>query len=154
MSESIEVNGLPLPSLLVSLLRENRWQHPGDLYSLRPVIPFLQVTVEFLPTIERIRQVSAFFFLADWFTSSGLLHAVRGSTSGKPVELPWLDVERAVAIGEGESIGDDFLLVLDYRTDRHDPRVIANYWQREEPRCSWREVTATFAQFVRALRIE
>src|SRR4051794_25539358 len=100
MSESIEVNGLPLPDLLASLVRENRWRHPGDLQSLRPAIPFLQVTVEFFSTTESIRQNSA-SFLADWFTSSDLFRAARGSKAGNPVELPWLDVEKAVAVGGG-----------------------------------------------------
>jgi hypothetical protein len=45
------VNGLPLPELLVVLIRDPHWVHPGEA-RLREVIPFLVDSVDFLTTFS------------------------------------------------------------------------------------------------------
>jgi hypothetical protein len=49
----------------------------------------------------------------------------RGSRSG-PVELPWLDVEKALIIGVNAYPGDDTFFVLDYRQSMISPIVVTD----------------------------
>lgn len=41
------VNGLPLPPLLLQLLAEGRWRHPGEA-ALRQAIPWIEDPLDFL----------------------------------------------------------------------------------------------------------
>ena len=47
MSDQPEVNGLPLPTLLASMLAVGHWVNPGDTVVLS-VVPFFQGPVDFL----------------------------------------------------------------------------------------------------------
>lgn len=87
----------------------------------------------------------------------------RGSQSTSKVELPWLDVEKAIVFGGGADLGDDTHLVLDYRSDLHDPRVVSNEYLHDEadavtlkggkaPGLVWREVAPSFSAFCRLVR--
>jgi hypothetical protein len=144
MSEEFLVNGLNLPSLLIDLLQRGKWVHPGHKV-LMEIIPFLHDRVIFLKSIEAMR-----------FETRGMLpddeiwgppfHQLRGSKQTNPVELPWLDIDRAIFIAVNLEIGADVAIALDYRTDFNDPRVVASEWPSTEH--LWREVTPTFSQFV------
>lgn len=150
MDDEFVVNGLALPALLVVLLQGRRWQHPGD-EKLGEVIPFLHDRVIFLQTVKSIRMESS-GHLADSPRSSQLFHLVRGSKSTVPVELPWLDADRALFIAVNEEIGDDVVIALDYSTSIEDPRVVASEWLQNEH--IWREVTSTFSEFVERLGLK
>lgn len=148
MDDEFVVNGLPLPPLLVALLKQDKWQHPGNDV-LRKVIPFLYHPVIFLK-VETMRFESS-GVLADDVFSSELFHEARGSKSDIPVELPWLDVEKAIMIAVNLEFGADVGIALDYRTSMDDPRVVASEWLRSEPLAVehiWREVTPTLSEFV------
>jgi hypothetical protein len=75
------------------------------------------------------------------------------SRARAPVELPWLDVERAVFIAVNRHIGDDLGIALDYRTGTDDPRVAASDWSSGDG-CLWREVTPRFSEFVERLGLD
>jgi hypothetical protein len=145
-----EVNGLPLPPLLVSLMASGRWRHPGD-EALRAVIPFLDGPVDFL-SVEYMRLVSR-GSLADSPEASAIFHEARGSRSAAPIELPWLDVDLAVFIAFNRIAGDDLGIALDYRTSPEDPRVVACEWLWPDTGCIWREVSGTFTEFARRLEL-
>jgi hypothetical protein len=144
----LAVNGWPLPELLVELMRDGRWVHPGDA-RLREVIPFLVDPVVFLNMLEAMNFESS-GRLADDPQDSAVFHLVRGSRVPEPVELPWLDADRADFVAVNRWPGDDVGIAMDYRTDAGDPRVVASDWGSGQG-CVWREVAPTFSSFVRLL---
>lgn len=140
------INGLPLPPLLISLIQEGKWQHPGDS-KMREVIPFLEEPVFFysLEQINRWNNISpSLYEVADT-----RYHEALGSIATMPLMLPWLDMEKTVFIAANARQSDDAGIALDYRTSVDDPRVVASYWTPEG--CQWRAVTPTFTEFVERL---
>jgi hypothetical protein len=144
----LAVNGWPLPELLVALIRDGHWIHPGDAL-LRELIPFMVDPVVFLSTPEAMACESG-GHLADDPRDSAVFHIVRGSRVVGPVELPWLDADRSIFVAVNRWPGDDVGIALDYRTDALDPRVVASDWGSGQG-CVWREVAPTFSTFVRLL---
>jgi hypothetical protein len=113
------VNGLPPPELLITLIRDGHWVHPGEA-RLREVIPFLVDPVDFLGTPEAMASESS-GRLADNPQFSAVYHMARGSRMDEPVDLPWLDVDRSLVVAVNHVPGDDVAIGLDYRTDLLDP---------------------------------
>ena len=146
-----EVNGLQLPPLLVELLQQDRWRHPGDEV-LRQLLPFVGEPVEFLTDVEAMRRESRGFLAGDG-DSAKWFHEARGSKTSEPICLPWLDVELAVFIAVNRALGDDLGIALDYRTASDDPRIVASDWGQDATGCLWREVAPTFSQFARMLAL-
>lgn len=77
-----------------------------------------------------------------------------GMGSVAPVPpLPWLDVDECLPFGGG-GYGDDLWLVLDYRNDPWQPRVVANriLWNAYKFMI-WVELAGSFGEFWRKLGI-
>jgi hypothetical protein len=145
------VNGLPLPPLLIELIQSNQWQHPGDEI-LKVLVPCIHEPVDFL-SIERMRR-EAPGVMADFLPNNfPWIHETRGSKQGKPVVLPWLDVEKAVFIAVNKYPGDDVAIALDYRKNIFDPQVIASNWHTSGAGCLWQEITPTFSQFIEQIKL-
>jgi hypothetical protein len=144
----LAVNGLLMPELLVALIRDGHWVHPGDA-RLREVIPFLVDPVDFLRKPEAMASESS-GRLADDSRLSAVFHMVRGSRVVESVELPWLDVDRSFFVAVDRWPGDDVGIAPDYRIDVVDPRVVAGDWGSAQA-CVWREVAPTFSGLVRLL---
>ncbi len=51
------VRGLPLPALLLELLADRRWRHPGDT-ALHALMPWFEDPVDFLTDVGQIRRES------------------------------------------------------------------------------------------------
>jgi hypothetical protein len=147
--DDTHVNGLPLPPLLVQLMRTGNWRNPGDDV-MQAAIPFLNGPVDFLPLDQMTRESHG--TLADFPLSSMALHELRGSQCPTPVELPWLDVDKAVFIAADRLHGGDLAIVLDYRTGLDEPRVVASEWLAPGSGCVWREVAPSFHQFARMMQ--
>jgi hypothetical protein len=147
----ITVRGLVLPGLLVQLLADGRWRHPGE-EKLYEVMPWFEDPLIFLKNADHMASESRSLdmFAADE-RSSELFRNVRGSDAVGPVELPWLDVELAVLIAVNKMPGDDVAIALDYRTDQADPRVVASDFWTDPSQCAWRTVSPTFSAFTSAL---
>ncbi|GAA1618022.1 hypothetical protein [Actinoplanes couchii] len=146
-----QVRGLAVPPLLLSLIEEGRWQHPGEV-ALARVMPWFEDPLHFLTDLHAMAGESkSLDFLTDDALTAQLFRQARGTERAAPVELPWLDVDKAVLIAVNERAGDDVAVALDYRTGPADPRVVASdFWTGPGP-CSWRQVTPTFSAFVTAL---
>jgi hypothetical protein len=147
MDDEFQVNGLPLPVLLISLLQEGKWRHPGDAV-MRKVVPFIDVPLSFLsvPHMRTEGELGRFVVKPGW---AKLMHVMRGTLFTSVPELPWLDADKAFGIIINHEIGDDVAIALDYRTDMNDPRVVASEWRDRAH--FWREVTPTFTEFIRDL---
>ncbi|MGW0711329.1 hypothetical protein ACWD4G_36140 [Streptomyces sp. NPDC002643] len=151
MGGVVRVRGLVVPPLLVELVREGRWRHPGDEV-LGRVIPWFEDPLHFCGSLAEMERESRSMDLFADDGPSGIFREVRGSESDGPVELPWLDVEKAFLIAVNRNLGDDVALALDYRTDPADPRVVgSDFWGRSSVECEWRVVAPTFSGFVAAI---
>lgn len=148
--DDYEVNGLFLPSLLIELIKNNQWNHPGDEV-LKLVVPCIHEPIDFL-SIEQMRRDSP-GVIVDSPVNLPWFHEVRGSKQSEPVTLPWLDVEKAVFIAVNRFPGDDIGVALDYRTDIIDPRVVASDWHSSPDGCIWQEITPTFSEFIKQINL-
>jgi hypothetical protein len=146
MSDEFIINGLPLPPLLISLIQQGKWKHPGEdvLYT---VIPFLKDRMDFMTPEQRRFETEGQLEIVDLPIQVPHMRQARGSKASKPLELPWLDVEKMIFLAIGQYRGDEEAIALDYRTSMTDPRVIATEY-REREGFFWREVTPTFTEFV------
>jgi hypothetical protein len=150
MSNIPEINGLPLPPLLIKLIQSGRWQHPGDDV-VKEVIPFLREPVDFYNSVEKMSISREYLFQGKDTVES--LRLVKGQKKLGVINLPWLDVDQAIFIAVNRIPGDDIAIVLDYRVNRANPRVVASDWWDEESGCIWKEVYTTFSDFAKALRL-
>lgn len=156
MSDDFVVNGLPLPMLLISLLQEDKWRYPGPT-AMNEVIPYevgpIDLPIRFY-SLEMIRfETAQHLRMFEYPQTSDIFHLYCGSAaSERPIELPWLDIEKSLFIAGSEVIGDDIEIALDYRMNHDDPRVVAPAWRSEG--CLWTEVTPTFTEFVERLGLK
>lgn len=148
--DSDEINGLPLPSLLIEMLHSGRWLHPGD-EALKRLIPFLNEPIIFLKSVESMRRESPKHFAGDLAMARTFRFV---DNPNEASDLPWLDVHRAVFIAVNRVPGDDVAIALDYRTDATIPRIVASDWGDGKTGCRWREVAPSFAAFVARLGAE
>ncbi|MFD5975825.1 hypothetical protein ACFWG2_22380 [Streptomyces bacillaris] len=144
------VRGLALPALLTSLIERDLWRHPGDAV-LAKAIPWFKDPLVFVSNPEQMVYASQSMDMFADDPHSAFFRQARGSRSVAPIELPWLDVERAVLIATTRNPGDDGALALDYRTDPSDPRVVGSDFWTDPLLCQWRVVAPTFSGFVSSL---
>lgn len=144
------VRGLTPPPLLIDMLVAGAWRHPGDAV-MRKSIPWFEGPLVFLTSLDHMRRESrSLDMFADDDPSSEVFREVRGSVAG-PVDLPWLDVERAFLVAVNRIPGDDVAIALDYRSVPADPRVVASDFWTDPHQCAWRIVALTFGSFAEAL---
>ncbi|MFJ6686863.1 hypothetical protein [Streptomyces werraensis] len=151
MAPSI-VRGLALPALLTSLIDRGLWRHPGDAV-LAKAIPWFKDPLRFVPNPEQMVYASQSMDMFADDPHSAFFRQARGSRSVVPLELPWLDVDRAVLIATTRNPGDDGALALDYRTDPSDPRIVGSDFWTDPLLCEWRVVAPTFSGFVSSLNL-
>jgi hypothetical protein len=151
---TIRVHGLVVPDLLLVLLREGRWNHPGEPAIAR-VMPWFRDPLDFLGSTQQMeRESQSLDRLIQDDEMATLFRFAREPAATGPVELPSLDVDRAFFIAMARYAGDDTAVALDYRTSSSDPRVIASdVWTSSAP-CAWRTVTETFSEFVAELHLD
>lgn len=150
----VRVHGLVVPDLLLVLLRAGRWNHPGERAIAR-IMPWFRDPLEFLGSIQQIeRESQSLSRLIQDDEMAALFRLAREPAATSPVELPWLDVDRAFFIAIAQYAGDETAVALDYRTSSSDPRVVASdVWTGPAP-CAWRTVAETFSEFVAELRLD
>jgi hypothetical protein len=147
------VRGLRLPDPLIALLTANLWRDPQDS-ALRALMPWFEDPLIFLSSLDQIqRESGSLDEFADDDASAQLFRELRGSRVAHAVELPWLDVEKAVLIAVNRNPGDDVAIALDYRTNPLDPRVVASDFWTNPQQCARRVVAPTFTKFVKRLQL-
>jgi hypothetical protein len=159
------VNGIVLPAVLISAMKSPQWPtgrvHTGFLLGTAPFLAAMDL--ELIQSVESLidNDIASTATLCTFADNPRLAESHRlrrGSKAEQAVELPWLDVEKAVVFGGGADYGDDLWLVLDFRAHVDDPRVVANEFLKEggtaPTGCLWREITPSFSSFCRRLGLE
>lgn len=158
------VYGITLPEIFLAAIKSQHW--PRGRVRSSPFVaaaPFLTgMDLEFVQSVDallenEIADTKTLLTFADDPRLAERSKLRRGSVGGQPIALPWLDVDKAIVFGGGADYGDDLWLVLDFRSDPNDPRVIANEYLRAgdagPPECFWREVAPCFSVFCASLGI-
>lgn len=141
------VRGLPVPPLLIELIQEGKWKHPGN-EKIKEVIPFFKENIIFLNSLEFMKQESRYNWVgSDW------AHEGIGEVDVRAQNLPWRDINLSFFIAVCESPGDDIAVALDYRTSMTNPRVIGNNWHSDIKGSIWQEISPGFEEFVSRLGI-
>jgi hypothetical protein len=159
------ISGLPVPTLLAAAMASGQWP-TGRVppARLRSDSPFLDgMHFEFAQSVpelfdNKIASTRQLLGLADSSQAAAEMRLGRSNACSRPLDLPWLDVEKVIVIGGGADYGDDLWVALDYRTDAGDPRVVANEYVRVDdtrrPECFWREIAPTFSEFCARLGLK
>ncbi|MFD5553843.1 hypothetical protein ACFWIA_08400 [Streptomyces sp. NPDC127068] len=144
------VRGLALPARLTSLIARGHWRHPGDA-ALAEAVPWFEDPLAFVRNPEQMTFASQSMDLLADDPHATYFSVARGSRTAGPLELPWLDAERAVLIAITRNPGDDGALALDYRSDPADPRIVGSDFWADPSACRWRIVAPTFSDFATSL---
>ena len=147
------VGGLALPALLVALLSSGRWRQPEDKI-LKAALPCRDDDFDFLVSLEQMEFETGGLriFAADDPTFWHVCTSTQAHPNANDPD--WIIAEKAVVIAVNREHGADVCIVLDYRSDPNDPRVLASCWRRgAEKRVShcWCAVADHFSEFVSAL---
>ncbi|XVU20990.1 hypothetical protein ACQPZJ_27390 [Actinoplanes sp. CA-054009] len=135
------------------LIETRHWKHPGE-HRLARVIPWFMDPVEFLADARDMeRQSRSLDQLADDQETARIFHLARLRRRG-PVDLPWLDVDNAILIAICRYAGDDTAIVLDYRVDSSEPRVVGSDIWSDPGQLRWRTIAPTFTAFAEALGLD
>lgn len=144
------VRSLPVPELLLTLLRHGSWRHPGD-ESLARLMPWFRDPLVFLTSVPAMEDRSkALDHLVGDASLAQVFRFARSAAKG-PVELPWLDVDHAFFIAVAQHAGDETAVALDYRTGAIEPRVVASDVWTVPGACHWQVVAETFTAFAAGL---
>ncbi|MEZ6046756.1 MAG: hypothetical protein R3C11_14495 [Planctomycetaceae bacterium] len=148
------IPGIEPPPLLIELIEQNRWVHPGNEV-LREKIPFIKEELLFLTSIDEMIRNSPYYWVPGDEEIS--LMEYRGSRTG-PRDLPWLDAELSLLLIDNKHIGHDLAICLDYRTGLETPRVVGTEWIKPDSASYqptaplyYREITSTLEAFVELL---
>jgi hypothetical protein len=140
---------LPLPPLLIEMMKDGRWNHLGTTV-IKRIAPFIKEELEFrtsqyqIPTEECLMGPNE--------DQNEIFHEYRGSRFIDTRELPWIDIEKSALIAINRIPGDDVAIALDYRTSITDPRVIGSEWiDGNNCGCFWREISSSFTVFAKMM---
>ena len=133
---------LPLPPLLLEMMEDGRWNHPGTEV-ITQLAPFIREELEFRTSQNQIQTEEC--LMGPDEAENELFHEYRGSRISAPRDLPWIDIEKSALIAINRIPGDDIAIALDYRTSMTDPRVIGTEWiDGINCGCFWREISSSF----------
>jgi len=138
---------LPLPPLLVEMIDNGRWVHPGDEVMLAK-IPFIHDQLDFIGSKDRMLLVSDPVMDPDEAEDEYYSEYMGSQSSVR--DLPWIDVEQTLFIICNRSPGADVGIALDYRSGKDSPRVIGEDWH-SGGNCIYREISPSFDAFVELL---
>jgi hypothetical protein len=140
---------LPLPTLLVEMMEDGTWRHPGAEMMIR-IAPFIKEELDFRTSENRIHTGEC--LMGAFEDENKTFHEYRGSRVSGVRDLPWIDVEKSALIAINQYPGDDVAVALDYRTSMTDPRLIGTEWiEGDDGGCFWREISPSFTEFARAI---
>lgn len=138
MSEALDIDDLPLPSLLVSAIQSGSWQTPKNPGVWRSLFPDNEIVEPVLYSLEAMRAERS------WLAEAGSAYLGRVGEGFVPADI---DPSRAVLIAD---LGPDRLIALDYREFETRPSVVA--LTATEHSC-WRRVADDIESFMKAIHL-
>jgi hypothetical protein len=137
---------LPLPTALQHLLDAGRWPRTKEEalhQNLQPLVPF-----------ERIQQLApeegSLYLLPPPFQTVAECAASNPFWLRPECAPAEIDLERALDIGDF-GLGSDAPLILDYRANPAEPRVLRLRWSERGTDNHWVEAAPSFDAFARIL---
>jgi hypothetical protein len=144
----MNVNGLPLPKLLLELLEQGRWKRPSDTTALSQLTGSEHAEDFDFLDVDGMRQETDPEHLINDEESAYIYGLASSKRKGTPItDSTILDVDNSVLIvinWEEEAI------CLDYRTSYDDPRVVISLWESNQP-ARWKVIAPDFSSFVSQL---
>jgi hypothetical protein len=141
----MDVNGLPLPALLVELIENRRWKSPRGVDRLADIAGFRHPRkLDFMKPDGMQRETDALLALyaqgfADFY---GLTKSDSGGVSRDDPSR--LDARLAVVLANN---WDEEGLCLDYRPGLNQPRVLAGTYPNDTSPMQWRVIAKDFSTF-------
>lgn len=140
-----EINALPLPTALVALIAEGRWQRPADTSGLESLtgfadFNFLDLALMRSETEALIQTLATGDGETYWLDSSRQKQTLITAPNR-------LDVDNAVVLAETAYDA----ICLDYRRDPANPAVVASDWQLYR---GWRVIAPDIETFIRLIGLE
>lgn len=160
---------LPIPPILLSRIQQGRWPRSLSNRMLRQLSSYITdeefelfITVDEMRGENDIASLELLYDFAEDERRAKRWKLALGSEIGGKVDRDWLDLERALVIGGGANYGDDKWLVLDYRMNQQDPRVIFNWYQHQDGimrderdpenyQIAWRELSPSITELAAAI---
>lgn len=140
MDDSVTVNELLLPTLLVDLISTGRWVAPEDERAFDSV--FAEYAGVTFYSIDQMKRET------EWSHSFACEGSYMRGVVDRHQPPGDIDPSQAVLIGDA-GIGFDSPLALDYRVSRGEPCVIAFHWYEKR----WRRVALSFPLFAEAFQL-
>jgi hypothetical protein len=139
---------LTLPPLLTQLIANGRWprdSNEAQMQNLRPRVP--EERIKLLAPEE-----SMLYLLAPPFHTVRALSESNGFWTSEDAAPSEIDFDLCLDIGDF-GLGSDAPILLDYRHDRVQPRVLRLRWSRDVPRGPnhWVSMAPNFDAFAQAL---
>jgi hypothetical protein len=136
----VTINGLPLPSALISLIEAGRWRSPPDRSVLDRLFPdrsdFMLYPLDYMPFENR-----------HWIETTHKYFTGEPDPANPPGDI---DPARAVLIADLGN-GCDRPIALDYRTSMREPRVLLFWWRRIGKANRWVELAPNIESFAELL---
>src|SRR5262245_13673023 len=145
----MNVNGLKIPDELTELLKDGRWPQNSDealQQNLGETVPSRAVR-KIAPEESRI------YLLAPPFSTVEALRAGGETFWDEPIAAPGeISFPDSVVIGDFGP-GSDSPILLDYREDRSEPRLIRLKWSPFGKSNHWVPLAGSFKGFAEALEL-
>jgi hypothetical protein len=147
MASGIYINGLPLPSDLLTLIHTGRWKFPDDLTAVKRIFPVwhkalshasgnMLYTLDYMPHGNQ-----------SWPEEKDPMFI----GAPDPVKAPGdIDPKLSVIIGD-LGHGSDQPIALDYRSSMDHPRVLTLEWSYLALNNRWIEVAPNIQSFAELL---
>ena len=140
--DNAHINGLPLPSVLLTLMNAGRWKRPDDLAEWNRVFPVCgsDSSLYKLETMQRVNK--------DWLDEQNPLWFGVPDALKAPGDI---DPRLSVLIGD-LGTGYDQPIALDYRASIENPRVLTLEWSEVADKINlWSEIAphvTAFAEWI------
>lgn len=145
-----DVNGLSLPTDLLRLIAEGRWQRPTNVCGLAELTEVSRPEDFTFLGVEGMRRETAGACRLAADPQMAALYGLDSSRQrGRPVEdRRVLDTDLAVLIAVN---WDEEAIFLDYRSGMSDPSVVLAWYPDDRSPASHREIAPVFSDFTRRI---
>src|SRR5262249_7708053 len=113
MQDPVEINGLPLPAVVIAGFASGTWRAPRDPELWYKQFPSSEVVRPLLYDLGLMRDVNA-----HWWNESRPVYLGQSDGKSQPGDL---EPHRSLLIGE---LQPDALIALDYRSSMESPSVV------------------------------